>query len=411
MMDNKFACHDDFMWNKPWRYKEGIAVCMALLLVGLMLQLCIGPINWDVFAMPVNVVLLILYILSLLAAYILRGKMYFVRWSMTYHAAVPAIFVAGVATVVYGITCDRIALSSWHFILLYFWLSTILGLTCFRQLHQIVTNKQSLASSLSLISHLGLFIVIVAATLGSADVQKLRMAVRQGDKECRAMDDGGVHELDIAIQLNSFTIEEYPPKLIAVDNETGTVLSSAEGKKMAPLELDGEHSYEYNGVNIRLRKLLPYCEMVETNDSIYYRECSDSGATTAALVDIVSLHGKEKRGLWISNGSYLYPYRTIRIDDKTSLVMLEYEPKRFTSNVSVFGKSGETVKNVDIEVNRPLDIGGYKIYQVSYDKTKGRWSDVSIFELVRDPWLPVVYAGVFMLLAGAVLMFLVTYKK
>ena len=41
----------------------------------------------------------------------------------------------------------------------------------------------------------------------------------------------------------------------------------------------------------------------------------------------------------------------------------------------------------------------------------GKWSNVSVFELVTDPWLPIVYAGIFMLLIGAVGMFLTAGRK
>lgn len=402
------------MWTKPWTYKEGIATGIALPTVGMLLQLTTGPINWDLFAMPANVIFLVIYIISLLAAYFMRGRIYAVRWSMTYHAAVPAILIAGAGTVIYGITCDRSTLSAWPFVILYFWLTTILGLTCIRQIHHLAARKSSFSSSFSLYSHLGLFIAIVAATLGSADMEKLRIVVHQEMPEYRATDDNGkVHELDVAIQLNHFAIEEYPPKLLLIDNETGAVLTTPEGENIAPLELDidGEHSYNYNGINIRLKKVLPYSAMSATNDTVNYVEWAHSGATTAALIDVIPEHGEAKRNQWISNGSYMFPYRPIRIDEKTSLVMPECEPKRFTSNVNVYTKSGEVMKDVDIEVNKPLEIAGWKIYQLSYDETKGRWSDVSVLELVRDPWLPAVYAGIVMLLIGAVLMFLTAGGK
>ena len=35
----------------------------------------------------------------------------------------------------------------------------------------------------------------------------------------------------------------------------------------------------------------------------------------------------------------------------------------------------------------------------------GKWSRTSTFELVRDPWLPVVYTGITMMLLGAVYLF------
>ncbi len=36
----------------------------------------------------------------------------------------------------------------------------------------------------------------------------------------------------------------------------------------------------------------------------------------------------------------------------------------------------------------------------------GAQSQISILELVSDPWLPLVYTGIYMMLAGAVCMFL-----
>lgn len=393
------------MWIKPWTYNEGIAIGIALPVVGLMLQLSVGPINWDLFAMPVNVIFLIIYLMALIAAYVLRGKIYAVRWSMSFHAAIPAILITGVATVVYGITCDRSTLSAWSFVLLYFWLTTILGLTCLRQLHQLVARKSSFSSSFSLISHLGLFIAIVAATLGNADMVKLKMTVRQDAPEWRAVDDNGkIHELDIAIQLNHFAIEEYPPKIVIIDNETGKTLP--ESKPAALVLEDSVMTGDLLGHDVKLTRVHQYCAMFASADTVNYVPWAYSGATTAALV---SIDGRAAQ--WISNGSYMFPYRPIRIDDKTSAVMPECEPKRFVSNVNAFAKSGEMVKEVDIEVNKPLEFDGWKIYQLSYDETKGRWSDISVLELVRDPWLPFVYAGIFMLLAGALIMFLTAGGK
>ena len=41
----------------------------------------------------------------------------------------------------------------------------------------------------------------------------------------------------------------------------------------------------------------------------------------------------------------------------------------------------------------------------------GKWSNVSVFELVRDPWLNVVYVGIYLLIIGAIGMFLTASKK
>ena len=85
--------------------------------------------------------------------------------------------------------------------------------------------------------------------------------------------------------------------------------------------------------------------------------------------------------------------------------MPEREPRRFASDVMVYTKDKQT-KEACIEVNKPLSIAGWKIYQLSYDETKGKWSRMSVFELVRDPWLPIVYTGILMMIAGAIGLFL-----
>jgi respiratory nitrite reductase specific cytochrome c biogenesis protein NrfM len=60
-------------------------------------------------------------------------------------------------------------------------------------------------------------------------------------------------------------------------------------------------------------------------------------------------------------------------------------------------------------VNKPFEVEGWKIYQYGYDTQMGAQSQISILELVSDPWLPLAYAGIYMLLAGVVL--LVVYTR
>lgn len=107
----------------------------------------------------------------------------------------------------------------------------------------------------------------------------------------------------------------------------------------------------------------------------------------------------------MSCGSYIFPYISLQLDDAVSMVMPEREPRRFASDVMVYTKDKQT-KEACIEVNKPLSIAGWKIYQLSYDETKGKWSRMSVFELVRDPWLPIVYTGILMMIAGAIGLFL-----
>ena len=90
--------------------------------------------------------------------------------------------------------------------------------------------------------------------------------------------------------------------------------------------------------------------------------------------------------------------------------MAPAEAREFESEVLIYEKGKEEHREEKIQVNHPITVNGWKIYQTSYDEKLGRWSETSIVELVLDPWLPMVYAGIFILIAGAVA-FLIQNRK
>lgn len=83
----------------------------------------------------------------------------------------------------------------------------------------------------------------------------------------------------------------------------------------------------------------------------------------------------------------LADFRIDYYDDGTS-------PKQYTSAILVDGQPMET------SVNHPCRHDGWDIYQSDYDMEGQRFS---VLKVVRDPWLPVVYTGMLLLVIGAVL--------
>ena len=217
------------MWSKPWSYKEGLIIGAGLLVIGALLQITVGGINWNLFAWPVNLIVLSVYIIVLIAMHLLRKRVYLFEWLSHYSAAVSSlVWVVGM-TVVMGLIRQAPSghasndilgfsqmISSWSFVLLYLWMATALGLTILRTSFPLKFGRLSF-----LLNHIGLFIALIAATLGNADMQRLKMTTRMGNAEWRATDDKGqLTELPLAIELKDFTIDEYPPKLMLIDNET-----------------------------------------------------------------------------------------------------------------------------------------------------------------------------------------------
>ena len=408
------------MWSKPWSYKEGLTIGAGLLIIGILLQMTVGAINWDLFACPVNVIVLLVYIVALIAMHLLRKRVYLFSWLSHYSAAVSALLWVVGMTVVMGLirqapsghapnaSTDLLGFSqmiaSWPFVLLYFWMVTALGLTILRASFPFKWRRLSF-----LLNHIGLFVALIAATLGNADMQRLKMTTRMGNAEWRATDDKGqLIELPLAIELKDFTIDEYPPKLMLIDNETGRTLPEKSPEQV--LLEEGVTKGTLQNWQLTIEQSIPMAASVATEDALKFTEFHSMGATYAVYLKAVNQKNQTTKEGWVSCGSFLFPYKAIRLDSLTSLVMPEREPQRFASEVKIYTQEG-TITEGTIEVNRPMEIEGWKIYQLSYDETKGRWSDVSVFELVRDPWLPVVYAGIIMMMAGAVCLFVSAQKR
>ena len=408
------------MFNEVWKMKEGFVFGAGLILVGLALQFSVGPIHWSDFAFPINLIFLIVFLLILVLAYWLRRRVRLFSFLLTAEAAVPTLIYAAALTVVMGLTrqvsaheraIDPIGLtqmlSFWPFVLVYLLLASIVGLITLRQILHF--RLQELPS---LLSHVGLFLVIVTATLGSADMERVKLTATTDMPEWRATHEQGFVELPLAIQLEKFTIDEYPPKLLIINSQTGKSVPA----KNPEIALIDKHFREGNILKWRIRVLknLPLAAPVVTSDTTKYVEWQSSGAVTALLVEAQRM--KDGRAVgpptvgWVTCGSYLFPFQELKLTKQLSLVMARREPERYASRIHVYTESQKNIV-ATVEVNKPVSIDGWRIYQLSYDEAMGRWSETSTFELVKDPWLPAVYVGIYMLLAGAILTFIVSQKR
>lgn len=408
------------MWQKPWGYKEGFAICGGLFLTGTLLQIVLGKCSLDILSYPVNICVGILYVAVLLTAYAFSRKSYVVRWMSSYSAAVTAMLSVVALTVIMGLTrqvqpdVTLTGLDKWlgfpqmlsacSFILLFFWFTSLLGVTTIKRIHHFRWRDLPFV-----LNHLGLFLALTGAVLGSADMQRLKMTTQIGKAEWRALDERQqLRELPLAIELKEFTIDEYPPKLMLIDNASGKALPEGQPENLlVEDEVGGGKLMDWE---IDITKKIPMAASVATADTMNFVEFHSMGAAYALYLTAENRKSGERREGWVSCGSFMFPYKAIRLNEEVSLVMPEREPRRFASNIKVYTESGRQ-DSTTIEVNKPFEIEGWKIYQLSYDESKGRWSDISVFELVRDPWLPVVYTGIWMMIVGAVCLFTLSHKR
>ena len=409
------------MWKQPWGYAEGWAVCTGLFFTGIILQLTIGKVDVDVFHYPANLVSGISFIVLILFLHLCGRKFTSLKWFSGSQAGITSMASVLFLTILMGFT-RQISPSadlssevgfvrlgfvqmtvSWPFVLLFLYFLLVLGLVTLRR----VSSFKWKRDTGFILNHLGLFIALFAAILGSGDLQRLAMTVQVGSTEWRAMNEKDeLVELPLAIELKSFTIDEYPPKLMILDNETGAVLPERVPQIIVAEEIPVKG--KLLGWDIEITEYLPSAISMVSKDTIVCKETQWEGATSALYVK-ARKGGVQKEG-WISCGSYLFPYASLMLDEEVSLIMPDREPKRFASEVIAYAQDGAKEEQV-IEVNKPLIFKGWTIYQLSYDQVKGKWSTISVFELVKDPWLPIVYWGIAMMLAGALYLFVVGGRK
>ena len=79
------------MWIRPWGFKEGCLIGAGLLVTGWLLQITIGEIDWSLFACPVNIIVLVLYIAGIVAMHCLRKRVYIFGWMSHYTSAVSSL--------------------------------------------------------------------------------------------------------------------------------------------------------------------------------------------------------------------------------------------------------------------------------------------------------------------------------
>ena len=286
-----------------YAFKEGFLIGGGLIIAGLMLELSVGPVVWEAFAWPANGIVMAGFLTLIAAMFLLRKKVYVFQFIGTYQAAIPAMVYAVVLTIIMGLTRQQVGgtwlnnmLSFWPFVLVYVYIAVILGIIILRRLMNLLSRKRDVSF---LLNHLGLFIAMTTATLGNADMQRVKMITTIGEPEWRALtQEGAVKEMPIAIELKRFIMETY-----------------------------------------------------------------DDGS-----------------------------------------------PKRFASEIQILTKTGKNIETT-VDVNKPYEVDGWKIYQYGYDTHMGTKSQISILELVSDPWLPLVYAGIYMMLTGAVCMFVIGGRK
>ena len=166
------GCQVIVMAKHPWNIREGFIFGSLLLASGVLLQFLVGPVVWQLLAWPVNVIMLAVLLVAVGVMYALRRRVPFFEWQMHNGAAVPALTYALGLTIIMGLILQTPMggvpylsrmLRLWPFVLAWGWVVVISGLAALNHLLRFKWREIPFV-----LNHLGVFVAIVAAALGSA---------------------------------------------------------------------------------------------------------------------------------------------------------------------------------------------------------------------------------------------------
>ena len=399
------------LWQHPWRYKESFLVVMELALLGLIMEVLSGGKGAPHLTWPVNAIVGTGIILIVALVYNRYRKEPVIKWLASVPAAISAISFFAIVVLLLGFIpqggvsesrfVNLLGLShvknSWLMMVSGMYFLVALGFVTMRRTRPL--NRKNIGF---LLNHAGLWITIAAGYLGAGDLEKKNLRLVEGQDAVNMavnMKTGRMDMLPFSVQLIDFNIEDYNPKIAVVDAASGTLVKDEgqtiqiieEGLKTTLLDWD-----------VEVLEFLPDA-FAPAGGSGYFA-LDSMGSAPAALVRATHAGSGTVSEGWISCGSFSTRFASVQLDHETILAMTTPEPQKYSSDLLIVDDElGNT--EVRVEVNKPYKHKGWKLYQLSYDERMGKWSQLSVIQAVRDPWLPIVYTGIFMLLAGAAYLF------
>lgn len=396
------------LWEHPWKYSESLIITFNLLILGFAIEAVMGGNGVQTPGYPANIFAILGFTTVLIAVYIRFRTNFIVKWLSGIPAAISAILAYAVLILLLGfipqdmeqpsaflkITGLWHVKNSWPFLLVEVYFLVILGFVTLRRAIPFKTKNVGF-----LLNHLGLWVTLLAAGLSSSDLQRLSINLYEGQPETNVAYSikGEKYELPFSIKLLDFDIVEYNPKIGVFDITSGKfIMNRNQSLPFVEPNLD----VTLGDWHIKVLKYLP--KALYTDGKLQATE--SAAGYPAAQVFVRNTQTKDTASGWISTGGIMLHPDYLSLKGTQYLVLNAPEPKKFFSKIVIY-KDNKATDTTQIEVNKPYSLAGWSLYQAGYNQEMRKWSNLSVLDAVRDPWLPVVYVGVFMLLAGALYMF------
>lgn len=387
------------LFQEPWEFRESIIFTAVTLLAGFLIQFAASGKGIPQPHLPFNALFLVLLAISVISAGIGFRNTPQIRWLGSIPLGLCLILSIAVLSLIGGIVPQDPGVtasiassfgissifSSWPFALTVIFFLVNLGIGLSWKLVPFKTQNLQF-----ILFHAGFWLALSCGMFGSTDLQRLIVPVDEGKSSNVGftMESETPHQLPFSIFLHEFSLEQYTPMLYLFDPATNSEKN---------IEVQKGKTTAWNGSDVQVLDFLP--SAVPAEDGILRPALTSKGIPFVKLK--VTSEGQSEEG-WVIVITPSEKPEPVKIGRLHFIAV--GTPKAYRSAVTVQGDNGQTLM-ANLEVNKPVSFMGWKLYQMGYDEKAGRFSKLSLIELINDPWLPAVYLGFFMIMAANVLFF------
>ena len=270
----------------------------------------------------------------------------------------------------------------------------------------------------SLLLHGGMLAILFGAAIRGVVGQSGSLALHTGETAGVFKTDRGLRQLPFDVTLLRFTIDTHDAPVA----DLGRILVNWPGSKTpqaVPAEVGVAHTVRPPGAassdprsgTVRVVRYVP--DFVFDRETRTVATLSDVPNNPAVQVEVVTsgfvatnwafakFPGFRMPGLAYAPDPFQLIYETTATPGRGAPI------RNFRSTVEL-AEGGKVVYTGDVAVNAPLAWHGYTLYQSGYNPDHKDWTSLQV---VRDPGVPVVFAGFGMLLAGLFIVLFVWPKE
>jgi cytochrome c biogenesis protein ResB len=335
--------------------------------------------------------------------------------------ALAVVLLLALACIVGTLFPQACVYDSWWFVGLLFVLSASLMVCTVRRYRAIrrVTGAARLRVMGSFVTHVSLLLILTGGVVRVIWGQKGVIQFREGQVVGRAESQEGSMVLPFSLRLTTFELEYHESPESSVGTQVDQlVVRWAERNVLEkfPVELNVEHVVKAVGpvdslfFKVKVLRYVP--DFVLDRAAREVKSRSKDPHNPAVQIEVVGNNGTTNKQWVFARYPDYRGHGGAGVAMPLTFIFLASPPvergrsgaiKAFKSKVDVL-EDGRVASTCTIAVNSPLMWKGYTFYQSSYHPGDLTWSELQV---VRDPGVPIVYAGFILMMVGLTLVFCV----